>query len=281
MVRHRWVRNVVAALFTVLVLYLVACYSLARSYLSPPRTVPTLPVGLIEDRMGAVPVWTTPHLGHGKVLFVMAHGLGGSRATWGDLMIELDRHGIDCVAPAMPGQDANPDPTVGFGAKEAKTIVETVRWAKGRYPNSPKVVLLGVSMGGAAAWLASEEDPSVAGVVTEGSYARFDEAMTHWFDRRMAYASVLFRPVIWMATAMSGISPEEIVPQRAAERWKGHPALVIQGAADLLILPTHAKRLAQAAGAALWTVPGAGHAECMEIAGTEYARHLIEFTRRL
>jgi pimeloyl-ACP methyl ester carboxylesterase len=192
-------------------------------------------------------------------------------------MEQLDARGLDAVSPAMPGQDASPEPSVGFGVREARAIVETVRWARSRYRTPPKVILVGLSMGGAATWLASEIDPAVDGVVTEGAYARFDEAMDRFFDRKIPYGRVLLRPVVTIASAMSGIHPSSVRPVDAAAKWSGRPALVIQGADDDLILRSHADRLAQASKGELWIVQRACHAACMEVAGEEYADRLAKF----
>ncbi|HEY0866200.1 MAG TPA: alpha/beta fold hydrolase, partial [Fimbriimonas sp.] len=235
-------------------MYLALCFVMAKGYLSPIRRIPVAMPPLEERSANGTPVWTTPRFGSGKVLFVMSHGLGGARDTWSDLMLGLHERGYDCVAPAMPGQDAHPDPTIGFGAKEARTIAQTVEWARTQYGEPPKVVLVGLSMGGAAAWLASEIEPGVDGVVTEGAYARFDEAMNRFFDRRLPYGSVLFRPVVWFASSMSGTRAEEVVPLDSARKWRGRPSLVIQGSDDDLIQHSHAQRLAEASGGELWVV---------------------------
>lgn len=268
--------------------YLGLCYYLARVYLSPLRTAVVMPSGLesaaVPTSAGPTPAWATPALAAGKpreVVFILAHGYGGSRQDWDGLMQALDKRGIDAVAPAMPGQDASPDATVGFGAKEAKVIVETAQWVRQARPDA-KIVFAGISMGGSAAWLASELDPSAAGVVSEGAFARFDEAMRFWFDRKAPGASVYLAPVIWFARGSSGLNPSSIVPMDAAAKWKGRPALVIHGTEDRLILPPHAGRLASASGAELWMIDDARHAQGIPTAGVDaYADRLAAFARRL
>jgi pimeloyl-ACP methyl ester carboxylesterase len=195
-------------------------------------------------------------------------------------MQSLHERGYDAIATAMPGQDASPDGTVGFGKKEAEVIADTARWARQQYKERPNTILMGLSMGGAATWLASELVPDVDGVVTEGAYARFDEAMTNWFERRFAGASKVFRPVVWFATYRSKLHPGDVRPIDAAAAWKGRPALVIQGELDTLIPMSHATRLAEASGAELWVVPGATHAQGQD-AGKQYVDRLDAFARRL
>lgn len=282
--RRRPLRRVLTFLLVFALVYVGACAFLAHGYLSPLRHIPERPTTLGEVRLpGGIPAWATKNLAKdhpSPVVFVLAHGYGGTRDSWGHLMDDLQKRGIDAIAPAMPGQDASPAPQVGFGFKEADTMVAAASWIRARAPGT-KIVYAGVSMGGAAAWLASEKDPTAAGVVTEGAYARFDEAMNNWFERKAPGASVYLAPVVWIASAMSGLNPKDVVPLHAAEKWKGKPALVIQAAEDTLIPMSHAERLAKASGAPLWIVPGATHSKCFEVARPEYLRRLVAFTKAL
>ncbi len=288
-VRKKRAKKMLTGFAMFLAIYFALCALLARNYLHPPRWTSVRPVGLAEvsipTKAGPDPAYATPGLAAGhpsKVVFVLAHGYGGDRAGFASLSAGLLARGYDSVAPSMPGQDASPDSTVGFGVKESQAIVDTVRWTRDQAgANHVRVVVLGISMGGAAAWLASEIDPTVDGVISEGAYANFDEAMRGWFDRKAPGASIYLRPVVWFATAMSGLRPEAIRPMDAATKWRGRPALVIQGAEDNLIPRSHADRLANAAGCELWVVPGAEHAQCSNASGTEYFERLDKFARAL
>ena len=199
-------------------LYFGLCLMLANAYLKPARSVPKTPEKLsdvsIQTAAGADPAWATPALAEhkpvGNVVFVMAHGYGGTRAAWRGVIEKVRDAGFEAVAPCMPGQDASPDKTVGFGLKEAKVIVDTVRWARSQYPTSrpPKIILLGVSMGGAASWLASEQIPNeVDAVITEGAYARFDQTIDRWFDSFLPHGSSILSPVIFFARRIGGVDP--------------------------------------------------------------------------
>ena len=272
-------------LLGLLLAYGAFCAIAAYQYLHPAREVYDPPEGVENATVGTTPVWATPNLIAGRpsrVVFVLAHGYGGCRATWNGLLRDLQKAGIDAVAPAMPGQDASPDPTVGFGAKEARTILDCAAWARVR--GAKRVVGLGVSLGGGAVWLASEEDPkALDGVVSDASFAQFDEAMNRLFSYRLPFpgGAALLTPVVWIARAMSGIDPTKIRPVDAAAKWRGRPALVIQGDADELIVPSNGRRLADAAGCDLWLVPGANHAQDYSTAPAEYARRVVAFAKGL
>lgn len=271
--------------------YLTACYFLARTYLNPPRYIPNTP-GVLRDvtipsAAGPDPAWATPGLaaGHpaGKTVFVLAHGYGGTRATWDGVVRDLARAGYEAVVPALPGQDASPDPSVGFGFKEADVVADAVRWARGRYPASrpPHVILLGVSLGGSACWLASQRIPDqVDAVITEGAFSRFDKTVDYWFDHILPFGSTLFHPVVLMASAMGGIDASAIRPVDAAAKWK-KPALVVEGGLDVTVPRPNADELSTAAHCPLWIVPNAIHARCYAADRKAYMAHVLAVAKQL
>lgn len=272
----------------ILGIYLAFCFFSAWNYLRPARVTPSLPTGLrtVEiPRSGHKPdpAWATPNLAAGSgsdVVYVFAHGYGGTRDHYRHLMPRLAAKGIDSVVPAMPGQDASPEPEVGFGFKEADEMVATANWVRSKNPKA-KIVYAGVSMGGAAAWIASDKDPKAAGVVSEGAYAHFDEAMYQYFEIKARGSSVYLRPIIWIASAIAGLNPSDVVPERSAAKWKGKPAIVIHCGDDRLMVKSHADRLATAAGCPLLIIPGAPHAGGYDTNPHLYIDTLVQFAKKL
>jgi len=260
-----------------LLVYPLLCWQLAKSYLSPlVGDAGPVPKGLravdLPLKSGTQPTWTNVEPGEAPargVTFVFAHGYGGDRGHWRELGAEMAHRGYGVVIPTLPGHRDVRDRTTGFGLKEAQRLKEVVD-AIGQ----PKVVLVGVSMGGAACWLATEAGAKVDAVVTESAFANFEEAMNRWFSRKAPGAPVYLRPVVWFASSMSGLDPSQVVPVRAAEKWRGRPALVIQAGDDDLIDRSHAERLAAAADCPTWIVPGARHAQVAGVAMPEFAGRL-------
>jgi pimeloyl-ACP methyl ester carboxylesterase len=283
MQRKKSVRRVIWILLAVGVGYLGLCYVLATNYLHPLRHIGTRPQELAEasipTRYGDTPAWYTPSLDgskSSKPVFVFAHGYGGARGSWTEQMLALQHRGFDSVALAMPGQDASPVNQVGFGLLEADVIVDAVAWMRKTHPGR-KVIVVGLSMGGAATWLATKEDPSIDGIVSDCAFAKFDESMNAFFNRKVPGGSTLFAPVVWMAKRLSGVEPSSIKPVEAAKLWRGKPALVIQGTDDDLVVPSHAARLAEAAQCPIWMVAGATHAHAYGTDPVDYIDHLTEF----
>ncbi|MBN9501993.1 MAG: alpha/beta fold hydrolase [Armatimonadetes bacterium] len=278
--KRRW-RKVTYFLVGLFVAYWVGCYYLAVKYVRPGTVNESGPPDTLRS-IGNPIVWATPGLAEGvgsKPVFVVVHGYRGSQSGWAKVADSLSKRGFEVVVPALPGHDSRTDETSGFGRKESQVVVDCVAWARKQSVKPPKVYLLGVSMGGAACWLASEKDPTVDGVVTEGCFARLDEATRDWFDRKAPGSSVYLRPVIWFASWMSGVDPKTVNPVEAAAAWKGKPSLIIHGEDDQLFPTSNGRTLAGASGGELWIVPGAKHAECSNVAFDEYLNRLVAFTK--
>lgn len=252
--------------------YLGACAALAERYLTPPRSIPARPAWLREREFGGTPAWVTPGLERAKVVFVLAHGLKGNRLAFAEVARTLAANGYGAILPAMTGQDANPAPRVGFGGAEAELLAKVADEAR-RLPGRPKIVLGGVSMGGAAAWLATEKTRA-DGVITESAFADFPDAAGFTLDRFMPYGRYVLAPVILIGGWRSGIAIRDIVPERAAAAFAG-PSVVMHVAGDRVVPFSHGERLARAARTPLVVVRGADHALARSADPATYDRRFL------
>lgn len=266
--------------------YLLGCMGLAWAYLHPARIAYTRPDGVASVELpDGTPVWVTPGLANyereAQTLFVLVHGYQGCRATWNEVIAPLAAEGYAVAVPALPNHDANLNRQCGFGVKESHVVLHLVDWARARFHAPPNVILVGVSMGGAAVWLASEKDDTVSAVITEGCFASLDETIKRWFNHFFPGGHFFLAPVVLFARIISRINPKTVRPVDAAAKWKGRPALVIHGEEDTLMPESNARRLAGAARCDLWIVPEASHAQCKVIEPEEYALRLIALARRV
>lgn len=262
-------------------LYFGMCYKLADGLIHMPRSHPEKPSEFgVWQPVKDVNAWVTPSIIEGKreTVFVLCHGLGGDRGYYANTGLELQKRGYQVVILPMTGQDDNPSETVGFGPAESELIRQTVRALK-----AERTILVGCSLGGAAAWLASDE-PGVSAVVSDSAFARLDEACEAWLKKDLPYGNILLRPVIWFGTARVGVKPSGVNPVDLASVWNPirnqippKPALVIHGSEDRLFGKSNAERLAKAAEAELWIVPDKGHAQPVD--DPNYVGKLIELAK--
>jgi pimeloyl-ACP methyl ester carboxylesterase len=280
--KPRW-RRVLTFLIVLGSGYVLVCFGLAKLYVSPLRTPPpsislfkrvTLPDG--------EPIWISPDL-HSKpkatTLYVMSHGLGGGVGYWSEIGKRLVAKGYDVVLTELPAHGDSPDDMSGFGTKESDVIVEATRWAQSKYAKRPRTVLVGVSLGGSASWLATAKAPDLFdAIVTEGAFARLNDVTDNWFDSRIPDGHIIFWPVKLFASELTGIDPATINPIDAARKWH-KPALVIHCGEDALMKRSYADDLAAASGAKLWIIPKAEHAHGCSVDPQEYFKRLIAFAK--
>ncbi len=285
--RARFRRRLVWLLLLV-VAYFAICFVLAYRYVRPSRDIAAKPAGAVDLSIPGprteVPVWATPGLARGNpssdTAFLLVHGYGGNREGWAQSFQDLRSAGFEVAVPEMPAHGSSPDPVCGFGIKEARVTLATANWMRDRMGEGAKVVAVGVSMGGAACWLASEMDPSAFyAIATEDSFARLSEASDRWFDMLLPGGRYVFAPVRWFSTWLSGVDPAKVNPVEAARLWKGRPAIVLHCREDRLMASSHAERLAEAAGCPLIVIDGAGHSEGYWAAPELYLKALIDLAK--
>lgn len=254
--------------------YVFLCFRLANSVVSPPRIIPTKPLWATETEvLPGIVAWTSKDYDKRKTAIIFSHGLGGNRSAFEFTAERFAKEGFGVILLPMPGQDVNPEPTIGFGTAESRLIKKVID----KLPNG-KIALVGVSMGGAASWMASDH-PRVSAVITEGAYSRLEPVTKEWLKAKMAFGDILFAPVIWIATAKLGLKAADINPVQYAKSWKGKPALIIQAENDSLIPRGQSQELAIVTGTELWLVPNVSHANCQN--NPNYSEKLLKLLNRL
>lgn len=270
-------------LLGVLLAYVAACFSLANKLLSPVTEIaPKPPRFLEEDLPGGTPVWFAGEPRKAPVVFVFVHGFRATRAHWRQAMEDMAKSGFAAVAPDLPGHGKSPDRVCTFGVKESLTVLSVAHWVRAKAPDA-KIVLVGASMGGAACWMAVQQEPNCAdAVVTESAYAHLDDAVGSWFDRSVpGVGRFLLAPVAWIAESKLGLKIRDVNPIEGARSWAGKPCLVIHDGDDLTIPLRQGELLAEATKTPLWTIPGVAHVEGYARARDEYRSRLLGIAAEL
>lgn len=301
--------NVLVPVLAILLAYVGFCYWLSSLYLAPSKRTSLRPPGaldlLLPTLEGPVPVWASPGIGNKlstrynvrpraggsaalvnrepdptSAVYILIHGHGGHRGSWTELYRDLVAAGHEVLVPEMPGHGVNPDPVCGFGPKESRIAASLARSARAASLPATRVVGVGLSLGGAALWLAGRDDPDAFdAIVSEGSFAELQPTVDRWFSKTLPGAHLVMRPVQWFAQARTGVRPSQVRPVEAAKAWRGRPALVIHAENDRLAPEGDARRIAEAAQAELWVVPGVGHAQAWDGDPQGYLKRLLSFAK--
>lgn len=231
---------------------------MAQGYVSPVRlSAGEMPSGMSVSAFKTdeyeIPAWRG---GTGDNVFLLVHGYGGNQGYWNELATELLPYG-EVVVIATMGQTVSPIEDVGFGKGEAAEVLAVARDLK---RDGKRVHVVGVSMGGAAAWLAAGAAPELfASVTTEAAFAQLDWASSDFLSVSIPGGATLFRPIVLIAERRKGVNGSEIRPVDGAAQYGG-PSLILHSQGDRMFGARHAEALARAAGVEVTWFDGLSHA---------------------
>jgi fermentation-respiration switch protein FrsA (DUF1100 family) len=220
--------------------------------------------------------WLIPgRKGAGAV--VLMHGFRGDRrqmlarasflseAGYGVLLFDFQAHG------ESPGKQI----TIGYlESRDAQDAVEFMK--KNNY--GEKLGVIGLSMGGAAAILASPA-LEVEAIVLEAVYPDIERAVANRVERYLgAWARGLGRLLIMQLPLRAGIEKEALRPIDRVGAIKA-PKLFIAGVKDQHTKLDESREIFAAASEPkeLWVVEAAAHVDVHQIAEEEYERRILDF----
>jgi len=220
--------------------------------------------------------WLIPgRKGAGAV--VLMHGFRGDRrqmlarasflseAGYGVLLFDFQAHG------ESPGKQI----TIGYlESRDAQDAVEFMK--KNNY--GEKLGVIGLSMGGAAAILASPA-LEVDAMVLEAVYPDIEQAVANRVERYLgAWARGLGRLLIMQLPLRAGIEKEALRPIDRVGAIKS-PKLFIVGANDRHTKLDESREFFAAASEPkeLWVVEAAAHVDMHQMVKEEYERRILDF----
>lgn len=219
----------------------------------------------------ADPVWAAPDrralwsdFGRGRRYGIFCHGYTGKPA---DLCVEAylaHREGINVVLPAARGHERNADRYVGMGWLDASDLVGWVQMVVTCDPDA-RIVLYGVSMGGAEVMMASglELPANVRCIIEDCGYTSV------WDEFAVQIGTLLHLPAVPFLSGASavckrraGYSFKEASAVKRLKRARV-PMLFIHGTADTFVPFSMLDEVYAACASSIkerFVVEGAGHA---------------------
>ncbi|MEM6690245.1 MAG: alpha/beta hydrolase [Planctomycetota bacterium] len=229
-----------------------------------------------DSRSGArIHGWyTEPRDPRGVV--VLLHGIRGTRASmlarakmlhharYATVMIDLQAHGESL------GEN------ITLGHLEKYDVQAAVQFAKAMIPDEP-VAVIGVSLGGAAALLATPLD--VDAMVLESVFPNIEAAVHNRVDAILGPLSWLPAKILLVQLKPRlGIPAEDLQPiQHIAD--VGCPVFLISGSNDKHTTERETRSMHQAASQPkkLWIVEGAAHEDLAKHSPDEYEKKILGF----
>lgn len=273
------------SLATVAVSYLVSGH-LTRPTRKPPGPTPAdvgLPFEKVafpsHDGQPLVGWLVGPKLAAPPLLIL--HGYSDNKSSYLDRARFLFENGYPSFIYDHRGHGESGSARVSLGPLEARDAIEALQMLSEK-TKAERFVLWGVSMGAASALLAATGNRKVAGVISESSYGRLDEALADTFWTRYRLPRFPLAPLaLRFASSRLGVSLCEVDIAEAVEALGAKPLLVISGGRDPRMPPAVGERLlARARGETdHLVVPEADHAECWLLGQPEYGEKVLQLIR--
>ena len=253
-----------------------------------PYLMPEYETGTLPSRDAGVQIaaWYVPAGPPAETpAVVLVHGHGSCRrearmllaagmlhkAGIAALLIDMRNHGDSTV---VNGRYAG-------GTREYADALGGWDWLVAHGHPATRTGEFGMSLGAATALIATGEEPRVAAVWEDSSYADVDEAVAAELTRHQ-YPTWLRYGGYVVAQVVSGDDLLARSPVEEVARLHGRPIAITHGSADERLSVTYASELADAVRASggsvdPWIVDGAKHTQAIALHPAEYERRLDAF----
>ena len=215
---------------------------------------------------------------------VLLHGYGRSQADAWDYAEAYIEHGYHVLTPDLRASGKSEGKYVTMGTFESRDVAAWVSRIAEVDP-AARVVLHGVSMGGATALLAAGRDDvpqNLVAVIEDSGYTSAEDMFVRKMESFNLPASVIMRGMDYMSRKKTGAALSDASALDAVRRMKA-PTLFIHGTSDLLVPYSMMQELAAASSAPqkeVLTVEGAWHAAAKAKDPENYYRHVFAFADR-
>ena len=253
-------------------------------YLMPDYETVTFPS---RDPAITISAWYVPGAGaNATSAVVLVHGHDSCKREDAMLlaagMLHKDGIGVLLIDMRNHGDSTVPNGRFAGGTNEYRDALAGYDWLVNTHGYAPnRVGLLGMSLGAATVLIATGEEPKVAAVWSDSSYADIDVAIAGELERNdrptwLRYGGYL------MARIRSGDDLQSLSPLGAMAKLHGRPIFIVHGTADTRVKPVWAGDLAAAVRAnggtvEPWMVEGSEHTRSILDQPAEYERRLDAF----
>lgn len=225
--------------------------------------------------------WYLPPSGKPKGVIVLCHGVDGNREDVLAPAAILHKHGYATMLFDFRARGESEGGHSTLGWKETDDLLAAIALVKSRPElKDVPIGLMGHSTGGAAVLMGASRCPDVRAVIAESPFAQLDHAVDNHFSQVFGRMRLIFEvPSRWFGERLIGRSAAEISPVTDISRIAPRPVLLIEDAEDRLCPPseTHALYEACIEPKSIWTVPGAGHIQAINVQPKEFERRITAF----
>jgi alpha-beta hydrolase superfamily lysophospholipase len=277
-------RLVLIVIFVVLLVFFVGLWLAGSALTAPepqaigdlPADLPGMPVQFRSSSGTTIHGWfVSGRKGGGAI--VLMHGVRANRLSMLERARFLSQAGYAVLLFDFQAHGESGGQHITFGYLESRDAQAAVSFLRSNAPDE-RIGVIGISMGGAAALLASPP-LDVNAMVLEMVYPTIDQAIGNRLMMRLGgWAGSLTPLLSWQLKPRLGIGAEALRPIDHIGRI-GTPKLLVVGAEDQHTTLEESRQMFEAAGGPkeMWVVSGAKHVDLYAITRTEYEQHILNF----
>ena len=227
--------------------------------------------------------WFLPAPGSDRVVLIV-HGRNSNRTGDDGQYVPhaaaLVARGYNALLFDLRGHGESGGVRYTLGTAEQRDVLGAVAYLKGRGFAPEGMGFWSHSMGAATVLLAAAVSPAVRTIVADSSFARLEDLLDRELPRASGLPGFFNPPILFFSRTLFGADSRILNPVEVVADLPPDSLFIIHGEADGLIPVDHARRIAAAAGPAvydLWIVSGARHDRVSEVLPTQYEQRVLAF----
>lgn len=228
--------------------------------------------------------WFVPPGDDSRATVIVQSGYSGSRESVITNTAALARHGYGVLSFDWRATGESEGETATVGLHEVRDVVAARQWLRGRTDvDQSRVGALGQSAGAAAIIMAAAEDPSIAAIVAETTFASLEDMMHASIEKKTGLSSFPFADLITLFGQLeAGARLTDVRPVDVIGRISPRPVFLIRGGDDKWVPAYNADLLMEAAGEPklLWDAPRSKHSRVILAHPEEYELRVVDFFDR-
>lgn len=212
---------------------------------------------------------------------IISHGYKGNGETMANFTQMYHRLGFNVLLPDDRGHGESAGKYISFGWLDRLDYLQWIQQVIDRSNADVKILMFGVSMGGATMEMLSGESlpPQVKAIIADCGYSSIEAELTYLLKRQFHLPKYPIEPLVsTISKPRLGYYLGDVTATDQLKKNK-RPILFIHGEKDVYVpvgmayenyAATHAPKQ-------LWIVKNASHAESFWINPTRYQQHVEEF----
>ena len=174
---------------------------------------------------------------------IMAHGYRGTACRdFSGGAYDMIQKGFNVILIDERAHGLSGGHTITFGVKERKDINEWIEYAKSRFGEDKRIVLIGISMGGATVLAASKYLSKKDKVIADCPFSKIRDILYDATEKLKLNSKVCY-PFVWLSAVLfAHFNPNKFDASKDVKN-SAAKILIIHGNGDTLVPYTHSERV--------------------------------------